>query len=93
MKRSYGHPPTIFLERRMNHTTTAKTITAPASLLEQIALDHFFVETLKTRHSDRLDFHEISVWAMESALQAAFAAGQQAAASKRQTGKKDLKTA
>ena len=81
----------------MNHTTTAKNtkevITAPASLLEQIALDHFFVETLKTRHSDQLDFYEVSVWAMESALKAAFAAGQQAAASKRHAGKKDSKTA
>lgn len=81
----------------MNHTNTAtsanEAITAPASLLEQIALDHFFVETLQTRHSDQLDFHEVSVWAMESALQAAFAAGQLAAASKRQAGKKDSKTA
>ena len=71
----------------MNHTTTAKTITAPASVLEQIARQHFFVEMLQTRHSDRLDFHEVSVWAMESALQAAFAAGQQAAASKQQANK------
>lgn len=77
----------------MNHTTPAKNITAPASVLEQIAREHFFVETLQTRHSDRLDFHEVSVWAMESALQAAFAAGQQAAASKRQVNKQDLKTA
>ena len=71
----------------MKHTTTAKTITASASVLEQIARQHFFVETLQTRHSDRLDFHEVSVWAMESALQAAFAAGQQAAATKQQASK------
>ena len=77
----------------MNHATTAKTITAPASLLEQIARQHLSVQTLQTQHADRLDFHEVSVWGIEAALQAAFAAGQQAAASKRQTGKKDLKTA
>lgn len=45
----------------------------------QIALDHLFVETLETRHSDRLDFHEVSVWGIKSALQAAFDAGRKAA--------------
>ena len=40
-------------------------------LLEQIALKHFFIETLETQHSDRLDFHDVSVWAVKSALEAA----------------------
>jgi hypothetical protein len=48
-------------------------------LLLQIALDHLFVDTLETRNSDRLDFHEVSVWGIKSALQAAFDAGRQAA--------------
>lgn len=48
------------------------------TLFEQIALDHLFIETLDTRHSDSLDFHEVSVWAVKSALQAAFDAGRQA---------------
>jgi hypothetical protein len=48
-------------------------------VFNQIALDHLFVETLETRHSDRLDFHEVSVWGIKSALQAAFDAGRQAA--------------
>lgn len=30
-----------------------------------------------TRNSDRLDFHEVSVWGLKEALQAAFTAGQQ----------------
>ena len=47
--------------------------------LQQIALDHLFIETLETRHSDRLDFHDVSVWAVKSALLAAYEAGQQAA--------------
>ena len=47
--------------------------------LQQIALDHLFIETLETRHSDRLDFHEVSVWAVKSALMAAYQAGLQAA--------------
>ncbi len=49
------------------------------TLLTQIALDHLFIETLETRHSDRLDFHEVSVWAIKSALMAAYEAGRQAA--------------
>ena len=49
------------------------------TLLQQIALDHLFIETLETRHSDRLDFHEVSVWGVKSALMAAFEAGRQAA--------------
>ena len=44
-------------------------------LLEQIALKHFFIETLETQHSDRMDFHDVSVWAVKSALEAAYAAG------------------
>ena len=64
----------------MNHHTTANAITAPSSLLEEIALKHFFVQTLQTQNSDRLDFHDVSVWAIESALKAAFEAGVQAQA-------------
>jgi hypothetical protein len=63
----------------MNHHTTANAITAPSSLLEEIALKHFFVETLQTQNRDCLDFHDVSVWAIESALRAAFEAGVQAA--------------
>jgi hypothetical protein len=74
----------------MNHHTTANAITAPSSLLEEIALKHFFVQTLQTQNSDRLDFHDVSVWAMDSALKAAFEAGVQAgveAALKKKTKK------
>ena len=45
--------------------------------LLQIATDHLFIETLETRNSDRLDFYDVSVWAVKAALQAAFEAGQQ----------------
>ena len=47
--------------------------------LQQIALDHLFNDTLETRNSDRLDFHEVSVWGVKSALMAAYEAGRQAA--------------
>ena len=49
------------------------------TLLQQIALDHLFIETLQTRHRDSLDFHDMSVWGVKSALQAAFDAGLRAA--------------
>ncbi len=56
-------------------------------LFQRIALDHMFIDTLETRHSDRLDFHEVSVWAVKSALQAAFDAGMKAACTNQsQTG-------
>ncbi len=48
-------------------------------LLEKIALDHLFIQTLETQMSDRLDFHEVSVWGVKSALQADFEAGRMAA--------------
>ena len=72
----------------MRKTTTKATATKAAQqldkLLAQIALDHLFIETLQTRNSDRLDFHDVSVWAVQSALMAAYqaglAAGQNAAA-------------
>ena len=51
----------------------------PRNLLQQLALDHLFIETLETRNSDRMDFHEVSVWGVKSALMAAYEAGRQAA--------------
>jgi hypothetical protein len=53
--------------------------------LQQIALDHLFIETLETRSSDSLDFHDVSVWAIKTALQAAFEAGRNAAVTASQT--------
>ena len=43
----------------------------------EIARKNLHVETLETRRSDSLDFHELSVWQIEEALAAAFEAGQQ----------------
>lgn len=44
-------------------------------LLTQIAREHLFIETLETRRSDSLDFHDVAVWCVRSALEAAFNAG------------------
>lgn len=43
--------------------------------LEAIARKHLDIQTLQTRRSDRLDFHEVSVWGLLEALQAAYDAG------------------
>ncbi len=58
---------------------TEQTDQALEILLQQIALDHLFIDNLETRNSDRLDFHEVSVWGVKSALIAAYEAGRQAA--------------
>ena len=41
-------------------------------IIQKIAADHLFIDTLETRNADSLDFHEVSVWGIKSALQAAF---------------------
>jgi hypothetical protein len=44
-------------------------------ILNRIAREHLRIPTLETRRSDSLDFYEVSVWVVESALAAAFEAG------------------
>ena len=48
------------------------------ALLLTSAARHFCLETLETRNCDGLDFHNVAVWAIRAALDAAFAAGQAA---------------
>ena len=50
----------------------------PEPLLSSIARTHLHIPTLTCRRSDHLDFHTVSVWAVESALLAAFRLGEQA---------------
>ena len=40
------------------------------------------IETLETRRSDSLDFHDVAVWELRSALEAAYRAGQASVAKK-----------
>ncbi len=58
---------------------TAKTAPAKTpgeALLLEIATRHFHtIETLETQNSDRLDFHDVAVWAIRAALEEAFEAG------------------
>ena len=65
----------------MTHATKTKPAAkAPDALILDIATRNFFVETLDTRNSDRLDFHDVAVWAMRAALEAAYEAGRVAGA-------------
>jgi len=45
--------------------------------LAEIAAKHLHLETLETRNSDSLDFHDVAVWSIKAALEAAFEAGRQ----------------
>lgn len=56
--------------------------------LDHIAQTILGLETLDTRNSDRLDFHDLAVWNIKAALQAAFEAGQQSCKKPRQTQQK-----
>ena len=47
-----------------------------------LAQEHLSIETLDTRNRDSLDFHDVSVWSVKSALEAAYLAGMGAAGSK-----------
>jgi len=45
------------------------------AILAEIAKKHLSLDTLDSRKSDRLDFHDLAVWSIEQALEAAFQAG------------------
>ena len=46
--------------------------------IEQITREILSLETLESRRLDRLDFHELSVWTIKEALEAAYEAGKNA---------------
>jgi hypothetical protein len=50
--------------------------------IASIAKQYLNLETLETRNSDSLDFHDTAVWQIKAALQAAFNAGLAAAQTK-----------
>ena len=46
-----------------------------ADPLTEIARRHLGLQTLAARNSDSLDFHEVAVWSLRAALEAAFELG------------------
>ncbi len=46
-----------------------------SEVIEDIAKQHLGLSTLETRRSDSLDFHDLAVWQLRAALEAAYRAG------------------
>lgn len=62
---------------------TPLTATAKANAtIEKIAREVLDLETLETRKMDSLDFHDLAVWEIRNALEAAYNAGRDAATGK-----------
>lgn len=55
-------------------------MSATDTTLNAIAAQFLGIETLATRNRDALDFHDIAVWNIKAALEAAYRAGLHAAA-------------
>jgi len=56
------------------------------ALYVQIAQCELRIPTLRTRNSDNLDFHDLSVWQILAALQRAYAEGRASALLQQQEG-------
>jgi len=52
-------------------------------LLAAIAKETLHIDTLETGKSDSLDFHDVAVWSVKAALEAAYRAGLAAAKGER----------
>lgn len=63
----------------MNKNAAKHPRTSADATIQTIARDLLGIETLETRRSDGLDFHDLAVWQIRKALTAAFEAGQQTA--------------
>lgn len=62
----------------MPRRTKTDPIAQRDALILEIAQRQFRIETLETRNWDRLDFHDVAVWALRAALEEAFEAGRAA---------------
>ncbi len=62
----------------MNAKTTKRTQAYKDATINEIAKSILGIDTLQTRKSDSLDFHDLAVWNLKEALEAAFEAGRKA---------------
>lgn len=60
-----------------------KKVPTVDELLAAIAKATLQIDTLETRKSDSLDFHDVAVWSVKAALEAAYRAGLAAAKEER----------
>lgn len=69
--------------REIHLTEQGDAAEAPTAPVEQAVADIaqrlLHLDTIATRNSDALDFHELAVWSVRDALMAAYTAGAQAA--------------
>jgi len=63
------------------------------NVLTLIAQKHLDIDTLETQKSDRLDFHDVAVWRLRDALEAAFKAGAELGASLPKATEQDIANA
>ena len=57
------------------HKDTEMALQGNDATIQRIAQNTLRIETLETRNSDQLDFHDISVWMLRAALEEAFQSG------------------
>ena len=69
-------------ERHISHyenRITDGSLKTRDEIVEFLGTKMLGFETLETRKSDRLDFHEVAVWSLKEALELAYLAGQRSA--------------
>jgi hypothetical protein len=66
-----------------NKKRTGRKESTVDELLASIAKAMLHIDTLETRKSDSLDFHDVAVWSVKAALEAAYRAGLAAAREER----------
>ncbi|HAI12369.1 MAG TPA: hypothetical protein DCM28_11740 [Phycisphaerales bacterium] len=62
----------------MARKTTKRMQAYQDATINEIAQRILGIDTLETRKSDSLDFHEVAIWNIKEALEAAFEAGRKA---------------
>ena len=62
----------------MKAKTTKRKQAYKDATVNEIAQRILGIDTLETRKSDSLDFHEVAIWNIKEALEAAFEAGRKA---------------
>jgi hypothetical protein len=68
--------------------TAMKTPTSRNATIQEIATRILGLETLETRNSDSLDFHELAVWTLQCALEEAYEAGARSKSASQHEGSK-----
>ncbi len=62
----------------MANKTTKRRQAYKDATVNEIAQRILHIDTLQTRKRDSLDFHDVAVWSIKEALEAAFEAGRKA---------------